>query len=115
MSKEAGGPNDVHSMILQLQHMILTLRNEHGVSCAVLGKDGRVVAFKRGADEMEEVKTANDRFAVPTHTRGGRRLLSLGSLVGHEHSDVVLKVNQGSVGYLYASSGTSFECVCTYN
>lgn len=37
----------VQDMVLQLQTMILTLREEHGVSCAVLGKDGRVVVIER--------------------------------------------------------------------
>lgn len=121
----------VQSLVLQLQHMILTLREEHGVSCAVLGKDGRIVTFARTAEggeddgdgggggdddnrneakEMEENKAAEDSPVVVGRTRKGRRLRSLGSLVGHELSDVILKVNHSGgaqdATYLYACSGT---------
>lgn len=113
-----GSDADVQTLLSQLQHMILSLRDQHGVSCAILGKDGRVVAIDRTGEgetketEEEKKETAGDHpTQAVTHTHGGRRLQSFGSIVGHELSDVILKVGQhsSSAAYLYACSGETWR------
>lgn len=94
---------NIDSLILGLQRTILTLREEHGIVIVVLGKDARVVTLEQHSDGAKE---AADRPKTAGCSHGGRRLWSLGSLVSHERSDVILKVNQHgpTPTYLYACS-----------
>lgn len=89
---------DAAALIEELQRLSLALREEHGVACTILRKDGRVVALKaEQGDGLEEDKEGEA-------AAGG--LVGTGGLVGHEQTDVVLKINgSGAVKYLHASSG----------
>lgn len=90
-----GGNESVEALADLLQRTALELR-ERGVSCSILGKNGRVVMFQTGG-EMEDNKEGEE---------GTASQLSMGSLVGLEECDVILKINAGSTfKYLPASSG----------
>lgn len=80
-SAEGEGSDAVGALIEQLQRVTQTLREEHGVTCAILGKDGRVVALNGALDE--EDKKENEISNQP----------SLGTVVGFEQTDVVLKIH----------------------
>ncbi len=92
------------SILDQLQRLSLELREQHGIACAILGKDGRVVALA-DEDAAEEHKEATEQGGE-AGGGGASSQLSVGSLAGYEHTDIILKINGSTIKYLQASSGT---------
>jgi hypothetical protein len=76
-----GGTEPVEALVDLLQRTALEVR-KRGVSCSILGKDGRVVAFQT-KEETEDSKEGEE---------GTVSQLSMGSLVGLEECDVILKI-----------------------
>ena len=83
------------SILDQLQRLSLELREQHGIACAILGKDGRVVAL---AERTRPRSTRRKRAG--RRGRGRPRCAAassrVGSLAGYEHTDMILKIN-GSI------------------
>jgi hypothetical protein len=119
-------PDSVEAIVAELQRLSSKLREQHGMACAILGKDGRVVVFEEAPppsprDEKDEDKslgtstlgttslgTLSTAPAIhPGETQpGSPRAVGMDHFVSHEHADVVLKVcGNGTTKHLYASSG----------
>jgi hypothetical protein len=116
--EQVGGPDSVATILDQLQRLTLQLREEHGLACAILGKDGRVVAFDSKKEEEEEEEEdakeeEEESVAAAIHPKQSSSDSSSATFpsvmehfVGHEHADVILKIdNDGRIMHLYASSG----------
>lgn len=103
-AKGTASEDDVAAMIKELQRLTLTLRDKHGVACTILDKDGQVVT-------LEDEQGGRPEEGVESEAAAGNVARVEGcmdSLVGHEQTDVVLKINGNSgIKYLHASSGTT--------
>ena len=129
---DKGDAADVEALVAEMGRLSLRLLEEHGVACAVLGKDGGVVALPLPATTTASEQTgqkgptasssSSSSSSSPPETEaadgdggGGaaavadaRTMVELaGGLVGHKQADVVLKIEGGAVQYLHASSGKS--------
>ncbi len=123
-SSPSSTPQPTHSaesILDQLQSLSLELREQHGLACAILGKDGRVVAFETGKDIEKEGKEEEEKESTapaihPAASSSSSASLAMEHFVGHEHADVILKVNDGmSIKHLYASSGMCGDCGADLN
>ena len=115
----ASGPD---SIVAELQRLSSTLRERHGLACAILGKDSRVVVFEEapppgspaaaeeGKDEKDDeterslgttslgttslgtLSTAPAIHPAAGTQQGSPRALGMDHFVSHEHADVILKV-----------------------
>ena len=101
-------PPPVKEVVEQLEKLVTVLQREHGLSCAILGGNNKVVTFgprKRAcAIALGTHKELQEHKGDKEEEEDEDELLGLsGSCVGHEISDCILSIN-GGIKFLYAAS-----------